>query len=174
MAEEKTRAELSTELAEERRKSSTLEERLARLEAAFAKPAEPDLATLARLKDAEAELATLRPNAARVAALPRGPAPKLEPYKGLVRAKVDCTYDGYHRGPVIGLNEHKQSVVLVEGEVFHVELAAFWSDNPYEPVREVRNPDGTVRYEPRTDVSIVDYRWRLKLQTTEELQARAV
>lgn len=177
MADEKTRAELTAELSEERKRAATLEERLARLEAAFAKPApvpEPDLVTLARLKDAEAELSALRPTAARVAALPKGQPPKLEPYKGLVRAKVDCTYDGYHRGPIFGLNEHKQNVMLQEGEVFHVEVSAFWSDNPYEPVRSVTNPDGTVRYELRNDVSIVDYRWRLKIQATEELQARAV
>lgn len=160
MAEEPTRKELNAKLAEtegalekERADKAALETRLARLEAAFNAQAAPTFSELdlARLKAAKEELEALRPGASRSLALPAGPAPKLEPYKGLVRALDKCAYDHMYE----------------PGEVFFVDVPALWTDDPYEPVRPV-GTELEPRYERRTDVSVVDFRFRRVITASED------
>lgn len=142
---------LSVELAE-------ANARLAKLEAAFAaKPVpnpEEDEVQARRLREAEAELEALRPRASRPTVRLSGPEPKHVPYQGLVRAKVDCAVGCFHEGP--NLDKGK-----VHGDVFSVDVPVLWSDDPYEPVRvSGTREDGTQICEIRTDVAIVDWRWR--------------
>lgn len=152
--EEPTRAELTEQLSAERLEKSKLEERLARLEAAFASQTAPIFSEidLARLKAAKEELESLRPGAGRQLAAPSGPAPRLIPYEGLVRAIEKCAYDHLYE----------------PGEVFYVSVEALWTDDPYEPVRQVNTNDLEPRYERRTDVSQIDFRFRRVIVAAED------
>jgi hypothetical protein len=164
-----SRAMLQEQLAAERKAKDEMLARLERLEAAFKGPQPQDLATLARLRDAQDELAKLKPNAAAVASLPKGDPPKLVPYKGLVRATQNCAYECFRRGPEWGMNEKKEPFLIYDGDVFEVKLPALWSDDPFEPVKEV---DG--KFVRDTAIPVLDYRWRLRLHTEQALEARAV
>ncbi len=136
-------------------KNQALEERLVRLEAAFsARPTGLTEQDAARLAAAIADLATLRPQAAQDLGKPPGPRPALVRYRGAVQATEDCAYDGYHFGP----NSDKGRP---EGDVFEVDVPTLWSDDPYVPVAlSGTRDDGSPRYVRRTDVPIVDFRWR--------------
>lgn len=163
MAEsEPTRKELAEQLEKERGEKAKLEERLARLEAAFAANTETESQRLnreKRLADAEAELAGLRPDAARPLMAPRGPAPKLVPYKGFVRARVDCAYECYRHA----------------GDVFEIDVPGLWSDDPWEPVRVTGdNEDGTPIVNPRTDVTRIDARFRQRAPDAGLLAANQI
>lgn len=86
------------------------------------KAAEAERDTLKASKEAELaqahkELQSLRPNAAAQLATPTGRPQKI-PYKGMVQAKEPCVY------------EHKHE----QGDVFAVDVAALWSDDPFVPV----------------------------------------
>lgn len=109
-------------MAEKELTRSELAERLAAAEArASAAEGERDTLVASKAADlakAEAELARLRPNAATPIAPVAGSRPQLIPYKGMVRAKEPCVCD------------HKYE----EGDVFGVDVAALWSDDPYVAV----------------------------------------
>lgn len=162
---EPTRKELAAELEAQRTENADLKARMERLEALVAKPPEPVFTQtdLDRLRQAREELEALRPGASRSFAAPTGPAPQLVPYKGLVRATQDCTYGSYRAGPgstsaACGANADP------DGDVFEVDVQALWSDDPWVPVRQVAREGGAVYYVPRTDVPIVDARFRVRLQ----------
>jgi hypothetical protein len=143
-----TRKELAEQLTAEREEKAKLEARLARLEAAFAANQETDEQRQQRerrLAEAEAELVALRPDASRAYQPPSGPAPKLIPYKGWVRARVDCAYDAYYK----------------PGDIFEVELQTLWSDDPWEAVSPRWDEGGAlIEVKVRTDVHPVDRRFR--------------
>lgn len=106
MAEkELTRSELADRLAAAEARASAAEGERDELKASKAE----------ELAVAQAELARLRPNAAAVLMPVAGSRPQLIPYKGMVRAKEPCVYD------------HKYE----EGDIFGVDVAALWSDDPY-------------------------------------------
>jgi hypothetical protein len=166
MDREPTRAELTEQLSAERAAKASLEERLARLEAlvSAAPPAPAMNANEALLAAAIEELQRLRPQAAHEVDRPKGPAPKLVAYKGLVRAITDCAYGGYRHGPKEG----------VGGDVFEVDLPTLWSDDPFEPVTiKGEGESGQPLYARRTDVPILDWRWRVRGDAST-MMARAV
>jgi hypothetical protein len=148
-----SRETLSAELTETKAQNEALAERLAKLEAAFAaKPAQPDPEMARRLREAEAELEALRPGASRATAPLRGVPPKFVPYKGTVRARTDCVIGSYQYGPD---NKMGQPV-----SIFEVDVPVLWSDDPYEPVTVTVHEDGAKTAVPRTDVAVVNARWR--------------
>lgn len=159
MADEPTRKELNEQLATERAQNAEMSARLARLEQQVAAipPPETDAQRLVRekrLADAEAELAELRPGAARVLDKPKGPAPTLVPYKGWVRATKDCAYGCYRFGP--DPDKGRQY-----GDVFEIDVPTLWSDDPWEPVIPSWDEGGNlVQVKLRRDVTAVDYRFR--------------
>ena len=138
--------------------------RLAVLEAAFAAQATaPKPVAPSALEAAQAELAAMHPRAALAFEAPKGPRPVPVPYKGLVRAKEKCAIGCWHD----------------KDEVFEVDLPALWTDDPFEPVREVSRsmpteqfPAGKPIYETRTDVAIID--WRFRPTREPEIIARAM
>lgn len=145
-----SRAQLIEERDAAQAKNIALEARMQRLEEGFAKNQETDdqrRLREARAADAAAELALLRPDAAKPLEVPRGPAPKFEPYRGLVRARTDCATDCYH----------------VKGEVFAVDVSVLWSDDPYEAVRQTNTNDLEPLYERASDVPVVDAKFRARV-----------
>jgi len=165
-SKEPTRRELSEQLAqvhaerdEVQERNRKLEERLERLEAAFVANQESDSQRAARekrLSEAEAELEALRPGSGAPARPLSGHKPLFVPYRGLVQATQDCAYECYRKGPAPG-------VAGSQGEVFEVDVPTLWSDDPYVPVKVLgHRDDGTPITERRTDVPIVDARWRAR------------
>lgn len=133
--------------------NKALEERLAKLEAAVAaKPEAMSQSDVAQLAAAIKELTDLHPKAAQPISMPSGPKPKFVPYKGLVRAKVDCAIGTFRRGPDPSKG--------IAAEVFAVDVPVLWSDDPFEPVRQIDTNDAEPRYAVRDDVPVIDYRWR--------------
>jgi hypothetical protein len=152
-----TRKELAEQLAVEKAEKQKLEERLARLEAAFAANQETDEQRKVRekrLAEAEAELMALRPAASQPYQPPTGKRPDFKPYKGWVRALVDCTYDGYRFGP------HPDQG-RTYGDVFEIDVPTLWSDDPFEPVEPRWDEQGNlIEVKVRKDVVRVNHRWR--------------
>lgn len=137
---------------------ASLLEKMQAMEAALAAKPEPtsgeQLMQARRLAEAEAELEALRPR--RLTGRPNGPQPKYVPYKGLVRAKEDCAVGTFRSGP------HPDQGKPY-GDVFEVDVAVLWSDDPYEPVNIVSyREDNSPIVERRTDVPVIDARWRIK------------
>jgi hypothetical protein len=96
--------------------TQALLDRITALEAQLSAP-RGDAKLAGELRKAQEELATLKAPAP-VFVPPTGPAPRLVPYIGLVKALADCH---------IGQYRHT-------GDVFQVEMPALWTDDPFVPV----------------------------------------
>lgn len=123
-------------------------ERIEQLEAALkVRDERPDAKLAAELRMAKEDLAKLK---APVPFVPvTGPGPKQIPYRGLVRALADCYIGAYHR----------------QGEVFHVNVPALWSDDPYEAVTATgTNEIGQPIVEPALDAVRIDQHFRPRSQ----------
>lgn len=172
MAEhEPTRAELQQKLVEKDAAVAAMEARLKALEERPAAAPVLSPQDLALLNAARLELQELRPGASRAIERPRGPAPKLERFAGTVRARTDCFYGGYHK----------------KGELFEVDVATLWSDDPYEPVKvdaheeEITDENGQSigsnriidKVTRRMDVPVIDFRFRT-VEDPGHVSARAM
>ena len=140
----------------------TRKQLLEKLEAAntqIAAMSAPDPATQLQLKAALKELDSLRRPAPPTIL---GDRPKPVPYRGKVQATEDCHFGGvYHKGPFEG----------APGEVFDVDVACLWSDDPYRPVN-VRHSDETDQLivEPNPQAVRIDFRFRPKGTADVDIQ----
>lgn len=151
-----TNAQLLAALEESNKRVASLEQAMVAQKATA--PSEGSNAELIR---ALQELRDARPAAGMALNLPKGPQPRYVPYQGLVRAKVDCAYGGYRRGP-----DQSRGIVA---DIFTIDQPVLWSDDPFEPVEVISKgimPDGTeiTEIKVRTDVPIIDFRWRVKAE----------
>jgi hypothetical protein len=85
-------------------------------------------------------IAALKDVQAKQVQTPAQPTPRpgiqARPYKGTVRAKVGCFVGDSLRA---------------EGEVFHHEVNALWSDDPFEPVLATTDQRGEVFHQPHPE-----------------------
>lgn len=157
-----TRRELADALAEATRLNKAL---AARVEVLETKAADADTKIGRELLEAQRLLAerTVQPLSA-VAVLADV---KLVPYKGMVRATAPCCVaptvnreDGQPAGP------HFTAV----GEVFEIEVAALWTDDPYEAVIVTGHADdGTAKTKPNRDAPTpIDFRFRKVVSIAED------
>lgn len=162
MTEEKGRDVTRRELAEALEASQALNVRLSeRLDALEAKAAAPTLsvqeAILEReLANANAELKEKREALERARSRPgiSGPDVELIPYSGYVQATAPCCID------------HRRDA----GEVFHVNVPALWTDDPYVAVNIVGAFEtGAPKTEPNLAAPTpINFRFRKVVSAAED------
>lgn len=159
---EKGRDVTRRELAEALEKAHELNAKLSeRLDALEAKAQAPEVsvqeAILQReLANANAELKDKRELLEKARNRPglSGPDVVMVPYSGYVQAIAACCIDTFHK----------------EGEVFHVDVPALWTDDPYVPVLVTgTKEDGTPLTQPNLLAPVpINFRFRKVVSAAED------
>ena len=162
-----TRRELADALAEATRLNKALAERVDALEAKQTPPINKALAERVDALEAKQtppiNVATLQRELAEAHALlaarsvqplAKVPDVKLVPYSGMVKATADCCI------------EHRYET----GAVFHIDVPALWTDDPYVAVIVTGYADdGTPKTEPNHDAPTpIDFRFRKVVSIAED------